>query len=181
MFSNNIPGLFNRNRADKANRPAIRPEMAPVDWLLEAVALSGAMIFLGFTLYQYPRLPEMIPSHFDGAGMPDDYSSKSSILALLGIGMFIYILMSLIALVPHQFNFTVKITPRNALKQYTLAIRLIRYLKAAIVWLFFYIAYATVRVVAKEETGLGLWFVPITMAGIIAPVIFYVIVANRQK
>ncbi len=181
MFNNNITGLFIRNRAEKAGRPTVRPEMSPVDWLLEAFALIGILGFLGFVIYQYPRLPESIPSHFNGAGMPDDYSSKSSILALLGIGMFIYVLMSLIALVPHQFNFTVKITPQNALKQYTMAIRLIRYLKVVIIWLFFYISYATVRVVAKEDSGLGAWFMPITLAGILVPVIVYIILAGRKR
>jgi uncharacterized membrane protein len=181
MFNNNVIGVFNRKRVNKADRPVVRPEMVPLDWLLEALALLGILFFLGFVIYQYPRLPDSIPSHFNGAGKPDDYSGKSSMLFLAGIGIFIYILLSLIALVPHQFNYTIKITPANALKQYTVAIRLIRYLKVAIICLFFYIGYATVRVVGNEDSGLGLWFTPIALGGIFIPVIIYVIVAARNR
>ena len=76
MINNNLSGLFNRRRDNKANRPATRPEMTPIDWLLETAALLGILIFLGFVFYNYPRLPEIIPSHFNGDGIPDDYSSK---------------------------------------------------------------------------------------------------------
>jgi uncharacterized membrane protein len=181
FFNNNVTGIFDRNRGNKALRPSARPEIAPSDWLLEALALLGLMTLIGFAIYHYPRLPETIPSHFNASGIPDDYSSKTSFLMLSVIGLFIYILMSLIALIPHQFNFSVKITPANALKQYTFAIRLVRYLKAAIIWLFFYISYATVRVVAKTDSGLGLWFLPVVLAGIFLPVIIYLIVAFKYR
>jgi uncharacterized membrane protein len=155
--------------------------MAPIDWLLEAMAILGLMILLGFVIYQYPRLPGTIPSHFNWAGLPDEYSSKSSFWLLPGIGVFIYILLSLIVLIPHQFNYSVRITPANALKQYAMAIRLIRYLKGAIIWLFFYISYATIRVVTKEDSGLGLWFLPVVLGGILIPVIIYLILAFRNR
>jgi uncharacterized membrane protein len=181
MFNNNLAGIFSQNRDNKATRPTTRPDMTPIDWLLEAVALLGILIFLGFVIYQYPRLPEVIPSHFNGAGLPDDYSSKSSIWLLTGIGVFLYAMLSLIVMIPHQFNYTVKITPENALRQYTLAMRLVRYLKAAIVWLFLYIGFATIRVVAKLDTGLGTWFLPVVLAGILVPVVIYLILANTRK
>jgi uncharacterized membrane protein len=181
IFRNNIPGLFNRNRVNKADRPVIRPEKTPVDWLLEATAFAGLMFSIGFAVYYFPRLPETIPSHFDASGLPDGYSSKSTFLMLPGIGLFVYILLSFIVLVPNQFNYAVKITPANALKQYALAIKLIRYLKAAVIWLFFYISYATIRVAENEEPGLGLWFLPIVLGGIMLPVIIYMIVAFRHK
>jgi len=181
MFNNNFIGVFNRKRTDKANRPMVRPEMMPIDWLFEAIALVGLMILLGFVIYYYPRLPETIPSHFNAAGTPDEYASKASFWMLPGVEIFIYVLLSLIVLVPHQFNFTVKITQENALRQYTFAIRLIRYLKAAITWIFFYITLATTRVVAHKDSGLGLWFLPAIFGGILLPLIIYFIVANRNR
>ena len=181
IFNNNMIGFFNRNRVNKADRPSIRPEMAPLDWLLEAMALLGLLIFIGYVIYQFPKLPETIPSHFSGNGTADDYSAKFSFWTLPGVAVFVYILLSLIVLVPHQFNYTVKITPANALRQYTMAIRLIRYLKGAVILIFFYISYATVRVVAGEDSGLGLWFLPIIFGGTILPLIIYFIVAFRNR
>jgi uncharacterized membrane protein len=174
-------GFFNRNQDNKADRPLTRPEMDPIDWLIEATAILGLMFFLGYVIYQYPRLPNTIPSHFNGSGMPDDYSGKTSFWMLPGIAVFIYILMSLIVLIPHRFNYTVKITPANAMKQYKLAIRLIRFLKAAVILMFFYISYATIRVVSKEDSGLGLWFLPVVFGGTFLPIVVYFIAAYRNR
>ena len=181
MFNNNFIGALRRKRVDKSNRPTIRPEMGPIDWLLEAAALLGLLFFAGFAVYHFPKLPELIPSHFNGAGQPDEYAAKSTFWMLPGIAIFIYALMSLIVLAPHQFNFRVTITPQNALKQYTLAIRLIRYLKAGLIWMFFYISYGTIRVVAKDGTGLGSWFLPVVLGGIFIPLIIYFIAAARNR
>lgn len=173
--------LLGSNRMREPDRPMVRPEIAPIDWILEAAALLGLMIFWGYVIYHFSGLPETIPSHFNVSGTPDDYASKSTFWVLPGVAMFIYILLSLIALIPYQFNYTVKITPANALIQYALAIRLIRYLKAAIIWIFFYIACATVRVVSTNEPGLTLWFIPIVVGGVFLPVIIYFIVAFRKR
>ena len=172
---------FKQYRVKKSDRPAVKPEMTPIDWMLEALALLALMILLGFVIYHYPKLPEIIPSHFNKAGMPDEYSSKSSFWFMPGIAIFVYTLMSLVALVPHQFNFPVKITLANALKQYTMALRFIRYLKAVIIWLFFYISFATIRVATSEVSGLGLWFLPVFLGFIFIPLVFYVIKSFKNR
>lgn len=180
MINTNYSGFFKLNRFNKSDRPVVRPEMTPADWLLEAAALLGLMVLLGYVIYQFPKLPQTIPSHFTASGSPDEFSSRSSFWMLPGIGVFVYILLSLIVLVPHQFNYLVTITPANALRQYTLAIRLIRYLKAAVIWIFFLISNATVRFVEKEGSGPGSWFLPVILGGIFVPMIIYFI-ASRNR
>ena len=181
MFNNNFIGALRRKRDDKLNRPTVRPEIGPIDWLLEAAALLGLLFFAGFVVYYFPKLPELIPSHFNGAGKPDEYAPKSTFWILPGIALFIYTLLSMMVLTPHRFNFSVKITPLNALKQYTLAIRLIRYLKAGLIWMFFYISYGTIRVAEKDGTGLGSWFLPVVLGGIFIPLIIYKINSSRNR
>jgi uncharacterized membrane protein len=182
IFNSNIPGLFKGSRnQNKANRPVHKPDREPVDWLLEALALAGLMIFIGYVVYNYPKLPATIPSHFNSAGNVDDYSPKGSFWALPAIGFFIYCMMSIIALVPNQYNYTVQITVKNAKKQYTMAIRLIRYMKAAIIWLFFYISYTTVRVALNGDSGLGAASLPIILGGIFIPIIIYVVIAHKHR
>jgi uncharacterized membrane protein len=102
--------LGSRNKQDPG-RPLIRPELGPIDWLLEAVAILGLMIFLGYVIYQFQRLPETIPSHFDGSGKPDGWDDRSTFWALPVIALFIYIMLTFIALIPSRFNFTVKTPP----------------------------------------------------------------------
>lgn len=182
MIFNNIPiGVIRRRRAQKTGRPMLRPEMAAPDWLLEALALLGLMVIVGYAIYQYPRLPGTIPSHFNGSGIPDDYSGKASIWFLPAISGFIYVMLSLIVLIPHQFNYAVRITPENALKQYAMAIRLVRYLKTMVIWLFFYITHATVQVAAGKESGLGPWLIPVLFGVILIPLVIYFILAFRNR
>ncbi len=172
-------GFFRRTK--EPDRPVIRPELAPVDWLLEALALIGLVTTMGYVIYVYPKLPSTIPTHFNASGMADDFGSKTSFLFPLGMALFIYILLTLISLVPHTFNFPGKITPQNAARQYTLATRLVRYLKTVIILLFFYISYSTARIVAHETGGLGLWFLPVFLGLVMIPIIIYMVIALNKK
>jgi len=172
-------GLFRRTR--ELNRPVIRPEMTPVDWLLEALALVGLGVLLGYVAYHYPKLPASIPTHFNAAGVADEYGAKVSILFLPVIALFLYVLLTLINLVPHTFNYPGKITPENAMRQYTLAMRLVRYLKTILVLLFFYISYSTTQVVINEASGLGLWFLPVFLGFLFIPIIVYMVMALSKK
>lgn len=172
-------GLF--KRTIEPDRPVIRPEMSPIDWLLEAIALIAMVSLIGFIAYNYPKLPDIIPTHFNAAGIADDHGERASILFLPAIALFVYILMTVINFFPHTFNFPGKITPQNAMHQYTLATRLIRYLKTVLILLFFYISYTTTRVVFDDAAGLGLWFLPVFLVLVILPIIVYMIIALSKK
>jgi len=173
-------GLF-RRKGVEPDRPLLRPEMGPIDWLLEAIALLGLMFFFGYIIYHFPNLPETIPTHFNGSGQADEYGGKSSFLILPGVSLFIYIMLTLINLIPNRFNFTVKITPANALKQYTMAMRMVRTLKATLICFFLYISYGTVQVAKGAATGLGLWFLFFFTGIIVVPLVIYFILAKKAR
>ena len=172
-------GFFRRTR--EVNRPVVRPDLSPADWLIEALALIMLGIFLGYVVYQYPKLPASIPTHFNASGIADDYGSKSSLIAFTVIALAIYVMMTLINLIPYTFNFPGKITPANAMHEYTLATRLIRVLKAIIVTLFFFICLFTTRIVSHQASGLGIWFMPIFLALVFIPIVIYFILASHKK
>jgi uncharacterized membrane protein len=170
-------GFFNRPK--ELNRPVLKPEWGPADWLLEAIALIMLAITIGFLAYTYPKLPATIPTHFNGSGQPDEMGNKLTVLVLPGISLFMYLILTGINLFPHTFNFPGKITPQNAMRQYTLATRLVRYLKAIVITLFFSICYFTTQVALNKATGLGLWFMPVFLAMVFVPIIIYMILATR--
>ena len=180
ILHRNNYGLFRRNRIE-SDRPVMRPDMGPIDWLLEAIAISGLMFFLGYTIYNYPHIPETIPTHFNSSGQADEYGSRASFIILPGIAFFVYILLTLISLIPYRFNFTVKITPENAQRQYIMATRMIRTLKSSLIWGFFYLSYATIRVAEGAASGLGIWFVPLFLGIILIPLINYFIMAHLKR
>ena len=100
---------------------------------------------------------------------------------LPGIALVIYSVLTLISRIPEKLNYPVKITPANARKQYTLGLRLIKYLKLVIVLMFFFISYETVMIAFGKSEGLGIWFFPIFIGKIVVPVFIYFILAMRYR
>jgi uncharacterized membrane protein len=168
-------------RPSKEKRPLVKPEWTPLDWIMEVIAILGLLTLFGTGIYYFPKLPEIVPTHFNGSGQPDDYGSKSYFWILPGIGLFIYALLTLINLVPHQFNYLVKITPENALKQYTYGTRFIRYLKMLILWMFFYINFSIIQTINHPSAGFGIWYVPAFLGFIFLPMIGYFILSSKKS
>jgi uncharacterized membrane protein len=175
--------IFPRNQRSnlRANRPVIKPQMGPADWILEGLALIALISFFGVMLYQYHLLPETIPTHFNGAGQPDDFGSRDTIWILPIIAFIAWIMMTLIVRIPQTFNFPVKINERNAKVQYVLAIRLVRILKIGIILVFFYIGYATTMIARSQQGALGPWFLPILIGFIAIPIVVYLFLSLRYK
>lgn len=171
--------LFKKNKFE--NRPKIRPEMMPVDWLMEISAIAGIALLFGYAVYWYRYLPQIIPTHFGGNGKVDGYGDKSTLYMLPSVGLFVYVLMTMIALVPHTFNFPGKITPQNAMRQYRLATRLIRYLKMAIMYLFFSIEINIVKSAMNAKIGTVIVLLPVMFAAIFIPIIIYMILATKKQ
>jgi len=82
---------------------------------------------------------------------------------------------------PHIFNYPTNITPHNALRQYTNATRMIRYLKLVIVVIFGLIAFKTIQNGNGEANGLGIWVLPLTLGLIFIPLIYFVIKSFKTK
>jgi uncharacterized membrane protein len=173
--------FFKVNKSTKENRPLLKPEWVPLDWIIEVFAILGLLTLYGTGIFFFPKLPEIIPTHFNGSGQPDGFGSKFYFWILPGLGLFVYALLTLINLIPHQFNYLVKITPENALKQYTMGTRFIRYLKMVIIWMFFYINLSIIQSINQEPARLGLWFMPVFMAFIFIPMIVYFILSYKKS
>lgn len=162
-------------------RPILNIEFGPADWILEGLSLIALLSFFGFILYQYRLLPETIPTHFDATGTPDESGRKNTLWVMPAIALILYIILTFISRIPEKFNFPVKITTANARVQYILGLRLIRYLKFAIILIFFFIGYATVMIARNQMKTIGLWLLPVMIGGMLVPLILYLILAFRNK
>lgn len=181
IFNKGIFSTWGGRHSIETDRPKIHPEMGPFDWLLEASALILILTFAGFLLYQYPKVPDTVPTHFNGTGVADEYGDKTTLLMFPGITIFLYILLTILNLIPHKFNYPGKITPENALRQYTLAVRLLRFLKIFLTGLFFYICYSTIKIANHEISGLDIWVIPLILGLVIIPMILYLILATKKR
>lgn len=66
-----------------------------------AIALGAT---LAIVLCKYPTLPASIPTHFDLNGVPNGYSSRSSLFVLFGISLAFYLSMLFFQKKPHLMN-----------------------------------------------------------------------------
>ncbi len=163
------------------NRPKIRIEWQSADWLVEGLAFSGLLLLFLLPAVYYADLPEVIPQHFDGAGTADGFGPKSVMWWLPGIGLMLYLVLTVLNRMPHIFNYPVKITPENAERQYTLATRLLRALKTVVMILFAYLAWGMISVALNKTTGLHPVLLWGFILGILAALVWYWRSAYQKK
>jgi uncharacterized membrane protein len=59
-------------------------------------AIASILVFAGFALWFWVQAPDVVASHFDSSGQPDDWSSKASALAwLVPLGVGLPVLLSI--------------------------------------------------------------------------------------
>lgn len=73
-----------------------------MEWKVKRELFAWTIILLMvlLSLYFYPRLPEIIPSHFGVQGQPNQYAPKGQLMALiLGLTAGLYLLLTFIPLI----------------------------------------------------------------------------------
>ena len=156
-------------------------ETTKADKFLEIIGLISVVGLWCIIIINYTKLPEIIPTHYNGMGEPDGFGEKSDILILPIIATIMFIGLTKLNEYPHIFNYPTKITKENAVKQYTNATRMIRILKLVIVFIFGLIAFQTIRFANGQTDGLGKWFLPMTMGLIFIPLIYFITKAFKRN
>lgn len=164
-----------------AQRPKIALEQTPADRILEGLAAAGLVVLLALPAVYYSDLPDTIPTHFNAAGEADDSGSKLTIWLLPLIGLGLYGALTLINRQPQIFNYPVRITPENAERQYQLATRLIRVLKAGIMWMFVYLSWLIINAALSGRAAIGPVFLWIVLGGVSGIIGWYMWQAYRGK
>ena len=155
-------------------RPKITLILTPSDKLVEVLGWLILLALWGLTISHYSSLPDTIPTHFNGAGEADGFGSKASIIGLPVIETLLFFGLTVLNRYPHIFNYPTAITEDNALRLYTLATRMLRYLKLVLVLVFGGIEFMTIQNATGKEAGLGAWFLPLTLVLVFLPLIYFV-------
>jgi uncharacterized membrane protein len=156
-------------------KPKIHIELTQLDNIIEIFGWLTLLILWSYTLFNYSGLPNTIPTHFDFNGQVDDYGSKLTVLLLPIIGTIVFVGLTILNKFPHIFNYPTEITPENALSKYTIATRMIRYLKFIIIVIFTLIEYMIFSSVKNEASSINFYFLPIMLVLIFIPIIFSII------
>ncbi len=126
------------------------------------------------TIVCYRNFPEIIPIHYSVTGQPDGFGTKETIWILPIIVTVLFVGLTILNKFPHVFNYPNNITEGNAQRQYTNATRLIRYLKLSIVIIFGLIVIQTFRNVTGSTSGVGGWFLPLSIGLLFMPLVYFV-------
>ncbi|HQW14318.1 MAG TPA: DUF1648 domain-containing protein [Niabella sp.] len=152
-----------------------------LDNKLELTSKIFLFILWGLTIYAFLKLPKTIPTHFNASGQADDYGNKLTLLILPIIATVIYFGLTKLNKYPHIFNYLTKITEDNAKKQYTIATRMLRFLKLAVLIIFSLIILFTYLTTIGVTNGLGFWFLPFTLVLFLLPTIIGITQSFKKK
>lgn len=156
-------------------RPKIRLELTTTDRAVEILGWTVILVVWILTITNYKNLPDIIPIHYNGAGQADGFGGKGSILTLPLMATILFVGLTILNRFPHVFNYPTPIIEENSLRQYTIATRMIRYLKLIVVVIFGLIVLQTIRNVNGQISGLGVWFLPLILGLIFIPLAYFVI------
>ena len=162
-------------------RPKITLIPTTADRLVEVLGWLILLVLWGLTISHFSTLPDTIPTHFNAAGEADGFGSKASIIGLPVIANLLFIGLTVLNRYPHIFNYPSPVTQDNALRLYTLATRMLRYLKLVLVLVFGGIEFMTIQHATGEASGLGVWFLPLTLVLIFIPLIYFVINSLKKS
>ena len=159
----------------------MKPEKIKVNRTLEGTIFELAFLVLliavwVFIIIALQKAPDVVPTHFDGAGRATSYDSKYSILFATIVTSIAGVIMLGCAYFPHKINMPVKIkTPR----QYLLAIRMVRVLSLVLLVLTAVIGYTSLVAGAHGEPSA----VPIlaTVGVMFAVIIIFCILILKAK
>lgn len=162
-------------------RPKIKLIPTGLDKVLDAASAALLVVLWAITIYAFVKMPDIIPTHYNGSGSVDDYGSKATILILPLVTTVILFVLTGLNRYPHIFNYPTEITEANAERQYTLAIRMLRFLKLAIVIIFTEIVVSTYLITQGTIKGLGGWIIPFELSIIAIPIIIVFIQSGKKQ
>jgi uncharacterized membrane protein len=162
-------------------RPKIKLTLSPLDNKLELASKMFLFVMWSLTLYTFLKLPTRIPTHFNVSGQADDYGNKLTLFVLPILATIIFFGLTQLNKHPHIFNYMTKITEDNAQKQYTIATRMLRFLKFAILVIFSLVILFTYLTTIGVTNGLGFWFLPLTFGLLLIPTIISINQSFKKK
>jgi uncharacterized membrane protein len=146
-----------------SERPAIDIPHTSQEVALEAIAIGGIFLVTVMVVLFWSSLPALIPSHFGVSGTVDAWGDKRTILIFPGVGLVLYVLLTVVRRYPHNFNYAWPITEQNVQEQYQLACSLLTWLKMEIMLLFAYLEWMTIQTALQQTAGLGFFFLPLVL------------------
>ncbi|MED1783129.1 DUF1648 domain-containing protein [Brevibacillus fortis] len=159
-------------------RPIIKIPKTGSEWLWDVV---GFLFFVGsilFLVFAWNKLPDEVPAHYNALGEVDRWGSKWELLLLAGIGVFIIFLMQVLEKHPELHNYPARFQESNAKQFYLHSRKIVNQIKNSCLIIFSVILLESVSIALGWGGGIGKWFLPITIIGMIVLLVIGIV---KQK
>ena len=145
----------------QAPATGMRP-LAPIRLSTGGVLLETASVLMiaatfGALILTWNRLPPTVPIHFNFSGKPDAWGSRAVMWILPAMAAALYAAITWAARLPQKFNYPVKISPRNAQRQYAIAVAMMRWIKAVLAAMVLVLTVQAIRVSLGSIDNIGRW------------------------
>jgi uncharacterized membrane protein len=142
-------------------RPRIQIQQTSIDRWLDAISYLLLTFLVAYPVYLYSSLPEPAAVHADISRRLSSYKSKEIILILPTLGVFLFIMFTILLRYPHLYNYPEKITAENALGAYTGGIRFMRIMRIWVLFIFILIVRGSMGIALNRQDDFLKWILPI--------------------
>lgn len=94
--------------------------------------IIGVLALLGSTLFviiMWSQIPDQIPTHYNFAGVADGYGGKGSLIFMMVLAWFMFILITVLMRFPNTWNMPVKVTAENKARLYSITRAMLEVIK----------------------------------------------------
>lgn len=165
-------------KTDNEERPVLKIKLTLADKISEIAGWIILSLLWAFLILNFTSISDTIPVHYNIAGKSDGFGSRMTIFFMPTLSTILFVGMTFLNNYPHIFNYPSRITIQNAERQYTIATKLIRYLKLIIVITFSFI---TFQIANEQQKGSGIWFIPVFIGLIYIPLFYAIIKLFKAK
>ncbi len=161
--------------------PKIVLTLSTLDKIVELLGIISIVAIWVLVITSYNSLSDTITVHYDLDGKGDRIGGKENIFALPIVATILFLGLTILNRYPHHFNYLTKITEENVHRQYSIATKMIRFLKLMVVIIFGLIEWKTIQNAQGAADGLGMWFLPMILGIIFIPLIFFIVKSFKVK
>ena len=101
--------------------------------------IIGVLALLGSTLFviiMWSQIPDQIPTHYNFAGEADGYGGKGSLIFMMVLAWFMFVLITVLMRFPNTWNMPVKVTAENKARLYSITRSMLEIVKMLATLLF---------------------------------------------
>jgi uncharacterized membrane protein len=149
----------------------IKIELTANDKIVEIIGWFALAAIWAMVITSYPKLPNTIPTHYNAVGEVDGLGNRINIFLLPLLATLFFVGITILNKFPHIFNYLNQIDSDNALRHYTNATRMNRYIKLFFIVVFGMLAFKTIHVSGKPDS----WFLPLTLGFFFISTIYFII------